>query len=67
MLTVLSHTADRHHRRKRLPPLSIARIKVVVLFLIAVLAAQIFWAFLFRGGLPHKADSPAAQGLAGLL
>lgn len=34
------------------------------MFLIAVLAAMIFWQFLLSGFLPHHSENPAAQGLA---
>jgi len=44
--------------------MSIARFKIVAMFLIAVLAAMVFWNFLLQAFLPHHADNPAAQGLA---
>lgn len=46
--------------------MSVARFKVVAMFLIAVLAATVFWNFLLRGFLMHHADNPAAQGLSAL-
>lgn len=42
------------------------RFKTVAMFLVAVLAALVFWGFLIRGFLAHHTDSAAAQGLAGL-
>lgn len=47
--------------------MSIARFKVVAMFLLAVLAAMLFWGFLVRGYAAHHADNAAVQGLAGLL
>jgi hypothetical protein len=46
--------------------LTMDRFKVIAMFLIAVLAATIFWNFLLRGFLAHFADQPWAQGLAGV-
>jgi len=46
--------------------MAIARFKVVAMFLVAVLAAMIFWQFLIQGFVAHHADNAAAQGLAQL-
>jgi len=46
--------------------MTIAHLKVVVAFLIAWLAAELFWHFLIRGFTPHHADNPAVQGIAAL-
>lgn len=46
--------------------MSVARFKVVSMFLVAVLMAMIFWGFLLRGFLAHHADNAAVQGLAGV-
>jgi hypothetical protein len=46
--------------------MSIERFKVVVMFLIAVLAALIFWGFILRGWAVHHADNPAVKGLMAL-
>lgn len=34
------------------------------MFLVAVLAALVFWRFVLGAFLPHHAENPAAQGLA---
>lgn len=46
--------------------MTIARFKIVIMFLIAVLAAMIFWNFLLRTWTIHHADNPAVQGLVAL-
>lgn len=46
--------------------MSVQRFKTVAMFLLAVLAAMLFWGFLIRGFTAHHADNAAAQGLAGL-
>lgn len=47
--------------------MSIAHIKIVFMFLMAVLAAMAFWGFVFRGFAAHHADNPAVQGAAVIL
>jgi hypothetical protein len=37
------------------------------MFLVAVLAAMMFWGFLFRGFSIHHADNAAVKGASGLL
>jgi hypothetical protein len=41
-------------------------VHIAGLFLLSVLAAEIFWHFLIRGVAANHADSPAAQALANL-
>lgn len=42
-------------------------VHIAGIFLLSVLAANIFWNFLLRGVAAHHADSPAAQAIAGLI
>lgn len=42
-------------------------VHIAGLFLLSVLAAEIFWHFLIRGVAANHADSPAAQALANLV
>lgn len=41
-------------------------VHIAGLFLLSVLAAEIFWHFLIRGVAANHADSPAAQAIANL-
>jgi hypothetical protein len=43
--------------------MSMARFKVVAMFLLAVLFAMMFWNFTLHVFLPHHADNAIAQGL----
>ena len=46
--------------------MNVARFKIVIMFLVAWLMAAIFWTFLLKSSLIHRADHPAVQGLAGV-
>lgn len=46
--------------------MTIARFKIVIMFLIAWLAAKLFWNFVLRAWAIHHSDNPAVQGLMAL-
>lgn len=56
-----------HLAAGKMPGMTIERFKVVAMFLVAWLAAQIFWGFVARGFMAHHADNAAVQGLAGVI
>jgi hypothetical protein len=42
-------------------------VHIAGMFLLSVLAANIFWNFLLRGFAAHHSNSPAAQAIANLV